>query len=72
MLTRHQVPAATPRSWIALLVTACVSLPITYAQGSGPFVDRASNSIYSALDLSQDIPAHTGITPQLQTAEASK
>jgi tetratricopeptide (TPR) repeat protein len=68
MLTRHQVSAATPRSWIALLVTACVSIPITYAQGSGPFVNRASNSIYSALDLSQDIPAHTGITPQLQTA----
>jgi tetratricopeptide (TPR) repeat protein len=34
-------------------------------------VDRASNSIYSALDLSQDIPARTGVSPQLQTAASA-
>jgi tetratricopeptide (TPR) repeat protein len=45
----------------------CASIPISRAQGSGPFLDRVPNSIYSALDLSQNMPARTGVLPQLKT-----
>jgi len=70
MLTKHQVPVVTPRGWIVLLAMMCAGATSIQAQGSGPFVSRISDSVYSALDLSQDMPEHTGVQPQLQTASA--
>ncbi len=67
MLTKHQVPVATPRGWIVLLAMMCAGAATIQAQGTGPFVGRISNSVYSALDLSQDMPERSGVQPQLQT-----
>jgi tetratricopeptide (TPR) repeat protein len=67
MLTKHQVPVATPRGWIVLLAMMCAGAATIQAQGTGPFVGRISNSVYSALDLSQDMPERSGVHPQLQT-----
>jgi tetratricopeptide (TPR) repeat protein len=75
MLTRHQNPAATPRTCIVLLLTTSLCVPAISAQGSGPHLDRASysipSSIHSVLDLAQDLPTHSGVQPQLQTVSAT-
>lgn len=70
MLTRHQVPLTAPRGWVVLLAVICSGMPAMRAQGSGPFLERVSDSIHSAVDLSQDLPTHNGIQPQLETASA--
>lgn len=74
MFTKHQVPLATPRGLVVLLAAASLAVLNLHAQG--PFAQGAlhggfPNSIHTALDLSQNLPAHSGVLPQLQTVSAT-
>jgi tetratricopeptide (TPR) repeat protein len=68
MITRRLIPLAAARPLIILFAAVCVDFPAMQAQTPGPLLDHISNSIYSAIDLNQDVPARTGIHPQLQTS----
>lgn len=68
MITRRLIPLAAARPLIILFVAVCVDFPAMQAQTPGPLLDHISNSIYSAIDLNQAVPARTGIHPQLQTS----
>jgi tetratricopeptide (TPR) repeat protein len=67
MLTRHPVSPITPRVLVLLLVTACSPIPSISAQGSGPYLDRVSESTYVSADVAQDFPTHIAAQPQFQT-----
>jgi tetratricopeptide (TPR) repeat protein len=67
MLTRHPVSPITPRVLVILLVTACSPIPSISAQGSGPYLDRVSESTYVSADVAQDFPTHIASQPQFQT-----
>ena len=67
MFTRHQIAVATPRTWIALLATACLGVPAVHAQGSLPLTARSSSVMFSALDLTSGLPTYDGSLSPLQS-----
>jgi tetratricopeptide (TPR) repeat protein len=72
MLTRHQLPLAAQRGLAVLFTAAYFAAPVIHAQSAATFTDYTPSAFYSAgmLDLSQGMPAHSTVLPQLQTNTA--
>lgn len=72
MFTKHLNSFATPRALVTVLAAAFVVHSSMQAQANSPIpiLDHSSNSIYSAMSFTRDLPGQTGVQLQVQNASA--